>query len=143
MTRARLKSEDRARASVYYVKAQRFAASARESLNASRPDPAAANAINAVINLVDSLCVHYRGQRNGGESHHAALDLLRAVTEIEPQSRAQIEKHLTFLLSQKNLAQYEGRLVTTGEADDAVAHMERAFRAAEALAPVKIWSARR
>jgi len=114
---------------------------ARDNAASGHHDPAAANAINAVINLVDALCVHYRGQRNGGESHHAALDLLRTVTEIETGPRAQIERHLAFLLSQKSLSQYEGSLLSAADAKAAVEHMERAFRAARLVGPVKAWEA--
>lgn len=88
---------------------------------------------------MDALCVHYHGQRNAGDSHHAALELLRTLTEVEPSARGQLERHLGALLGVKSLAQYEGRLPTAHDADGAVEHMERAIRAAKALAPVRAW----
>lgn len=136
-----MKTEDRAKAGVYFRKAQRFSVAATANASERHWDPAVANAINSVINLVDALCVHYRGHRNSGDTHHDALPLLRSVDEIEPGARSQLERHLGALLSTKTLAQYEGRLLTAADADSALSHMERAFRAARELPPVKAWEA--
>lgn len=140
MTRTRVKSEDRSRAVVYFRKSERFADAARQNADAENWDPAAANAVNATINLVDALCVHYQGQRNAGESQHDALSLLRGLDELDAKTRNALDKHLSALLGVKSLSQYEGRLVTRTEADDAISHMDRALRAARDLPPVKAWT---
>lgn len=140
MTRVRVKSEDRSRAIVYFTKCERFADAARQNAHAQNWDPAAANAVNAIINLVDALCVHYQGQRNAGGSHHDALGLLRGLAELDAKTRAALDKHLGALLSVKSLAQYEGRLMGRMDTDDAISHMERALRAVRELPPIRAWT---
>lgn len=124
---------------MYWQKAGRFADSARAAEGAGNWDPAAANAVNAVINLVDALCVHYRGQRSASDRHADAMGLLAGLGEVEAPVRSLLGRHLAALLSVKNLAQYEGRLVDASEARSALAHMERAFEAARRLPPVSAW----
>lgn len=103
-------------------------------------DPAVANATNAVINLVDAVCVHYRGLRSAGASHHDALHVLSGVSELDPQTTTSLRKHLTGLLSVKSVAQYEGRLLDAPDAERALAHMDRAFGALEERARDLGWT---
>lgn len=142
MTRAPVRSDDRVRAPLYDQKSARFAQAARENAGRGHGDPAVANAVNAVMNVVDSLCGHYRGQRNVGDAHHDGLGPLRSVDEIEPAARKTLEQHLAVLLNVKSLAQYEVGLLTPRDADEAVEHMERALKAARQLPPVRGWEAR-
>lgn len=51
-------AEPPAAASAYWTKGMRFAAAARLNASAHQWDPAVSNAINAIINVVDALCVH-------------------------------------------------------------------------------------
>lgn len=95
--------------------------------------------MNAVINLVDAVCVHYRGQRSATDRHADAMGILSGLSEVEPPVRSLLGRHLAALLSVKNLAQYEGRLVDASEARSAISHMERAFEAARKLPPVAAW----
>lgn len=136
MSRAsgRRKKEPRERAVVYWRKAGRFARAARRNGAEGDWDPAVANAINAVINLADALCVHYRGERSAGEAHHEAIAVLGSVAELDPETRRALEDHLGALLDRKGLAQYEGRLLEKGDAEAAVRHLERAAKPARALA---------
>ena len=118
---------------MYWQKSSKYQKAARENLGNGHDDPAAANAVNAVINAVDAVCVHYLGLRAAGGAHHEALAIL-ATTGLPQDTRAALERHLSRLLGMKNLAQYEGRLVTVAEARAAVGHMDRAVGALAAWA---------
>lgn len=136
---SRFRPEPRSRAKMYWQKSQRFARAARSNAESGEWDPAVANAVNAVINLVDAVCVHYLGARAAGEAHNEAIAVLSQASEADADLRLSLGKHLSALLGVKSLAQYEGRLLEKHDAKRALAHMERSLRAAEELAERHGW----
>lgn len=133
------KTEPAARAGTYWQKAVRFADAARSCAEQQNWDPATANAINAIINLVDAACVHYMGQRSASGHHEDAVALLGQAADMDAEPRRRLGSHLQSALTKKNLAQYEGRLCTHGDARDALRHMERAFEAMRAVSEANGW----
>ncbi len=138
---ARSKSESRAHAKTYWQKAERFAHAAAINAQSQDWDPAVANAVNAIINVVDAFCIHYRGLRSASGSHPDALQLLDSCLELEPSPRSILRKHLGALLGQKTFAQYDGRLLEESDAEAALNHMERALKAARPIAQAQRWTA--
>lgn len=138
---ARTKPEPRERAPIYWKKAVRFAHAATTNASERDWDPAVANAINAVINVVDAFCVHYQGLRGASSSHADALQLLDGCRDLDSEVRSLLKKHLGALLGRKGLAQYEGRLLAQADADEALRHLERALNAARPKAEALGWAA--
>lgn len=127
------------KARIYWQKAQRFARTARSSLDAGEWDPAVSCAVNAVINLTDALCVQYAGERSASENHGEAVRLLSGQTGLDARTRDAVGKRLAALLSMKGLAQYEGELASAGDAKAAVKEMDRALAAAAGVAREHRW----
>ncbi len=133
------RSEPRHRATIYWQKSLRFAHAALTNSTQGDWDPAVANAVNAVINLTDALCVHYMGTRSASESHFDVLNLLASAPDMAPDLRTALARHLESLLNVKGIAQYEGRLLGKVDAERALKHMDRAFQAAQAVATSNSW----
>jgi hypothetical protein len=125
------------KAKVYWQKSQRYA---KDAQNATEPDPIVSLAVNAVINLVDALCVQYGGERSAGDNHNDATRLLARLDALDPKLREAIGKRLASLLSMKSLAQYEGELLTAKDAKDALLDMERAIAAVAEIAKKNGWT---
>lgn len=128
------------KARVYWQKAQRYARAARANRDAGEHDPAMSNAVNAVINVVDALCVLHAGERSAGESHHDAVRLLNSLKGLDAKVRDGVGRRLSALLSVKGLAQYEGELVSERQADDALKDMDRALAAVADIARENGWT---
>jgi hypothetical protein len=65
--------------------------------------------------------------------------MLGGLKGVDAPLRDALGKRLTSLLSVKNLAQYEGALITRTQSDDAIKDMDRAFAAAEELVKKNAW----
>lgn len=135
----RTKVEEKSNARIYWVKAQRFAHAAQTNSEQGDWDPAVANAVNAIINIVDAICVHYQGERSAGESHFEALELLGRVERMDAKLRDALRKHLGAVLEMKSLAQYDGRLCEERDAVVAIKHLERATDAVVPVAKANRW----
>lgn len=134
--------EPRHKAVIYWQKAQRFAHAAQTNASQGDWDPAVANAVNATINLTDALCVHYMGARSASDSHFDVLGLLATVPDMPLALRTALTRHLEALLDVKGVAQYEGRLLSSQDAQRALQHMDRAFHAAAEIAKGEGWPIR-
>lgn len=128
------------KARIYWEKAQRYARAARASLAVGENDPAMSCAVNAVINVVDALCVQHAGERSASENHGDAIRLLTSLKGVDPKTRDAVGKRLSALLSVKSLAQYEGELVSTDDAEEAVKDMDRALLAVALIAKTNKWA---
>lgn len=135
----RTADEPRHHARLFWQKAGRFAAAARRDFAAGDWDPAVSAAIHAAINVADTICVHYLGERNAGE-HGDVLALLRTVSELDAGLRERLGRHIEALLDMKNMAEYEARGADRDEASSALRHMDRTLAAADALADKSGWA---
>ena len=82
------------------------------------------NAIHCAICAADAITVFYLGFRNAGERHSDVVGLLRE-TGIDSKELALKITQLTALLSIKNTAEYEERLMDEAEARNAMKACER------------------
>lgn len=84
------------------------------------------NAIHCAISSTDALTVFYLGFRHAGERHHDVLQLLQKLdidkTEIKSKSQ-----QLATLLSIKNAAEYEERLMDENDAGNARKACDRLY----------------
>lgn len=96
---------------------------AKMSYNNEEWTAAAINAIHSCIAGCDAMCVFYLGKRHAGESHNETITLFKSIGGKEEISVN--AKRLIRVLSIKNMAEYEERLVRRKEAEDAVKDCER------------------
>ena len=76
------------------------------------------NAIHCAISSTDALTVFYLGFRHAGEKHHDVLQLLQR-SDIDKKELRSKSQQLTSLLSIKNAAEYEERLMDGQDAGNA------------------------
>jgi hypothetical protein len=76
------------------------------------------NAIHCAISSAASLTVFYLGFRHAGERHNDVIQLLQQI-EIDKKELNKKIQQLSALLSIKNQAEYEERLMTGKDADNA------------------------
>ncbi|MHB8604897.1 MAG: HEPN domain-containing protein [Thermoplasmatota archaeon] len=138
-SRTKTRDESHSKAKTYWEKAQRFARAAREARDSANYDPALSSAINAVVNVVDAICVHYLGKRSASTNHEDALQVLQSIEPLDSSIKEQLRKRLGSLLSKKALAQYEAALVTRKEAEDGITDMDRAFTSVASFAKAQGW----
>lgn len=81
------------------------------------------NIIHACISASDAMCVFYLGKRHAGEGHNDAVVLFKSIKDTESVNNN--AKRLIRILSIKNMAEYEERLVYRTEAEHALKDCER------------------
>ena len=84
------------------------------------------NAIHCAISSTDALTVFYLGFRHAGDRHHDVLQLLRKL-DIDKKELRSKSQQLSALLSIKNAAEYEERLMDDKDAENARKASDRLF----------------
>ena len=84
------------------------------------------NAIHCAINSTDALTVFYLGYRHAGDRHHDVLQLLLKLN-IEKKELQSKSQQLSNLLSIKNAAEYEERLMDAKDAENARKACDRLY----------------
>ncbi|OGS27622.1 MAG: hypothetical protein A2297_02640 [Elusimicrobia bacterium RIFOXYB2_FULL_48_7] len=107
----------------YLKRADECLHSAETSLKKEEWTSATINAILSAIAACDAMCVFYLGKRSAGENHNEAVHLFKTIKDSEEITLN--ARRLTRLLSIKNMAEYEERLVYRSEAENAVKDCER------------------
>lgn len=90
-------------------------------------NPAASNAIMAVIAANDAICIHLIRRQPKGESHIEAADLLKQACKGKAWEKeaADKSKQLLELLCQKNEAQYLGKPLSRDRVSKIMKQAER------------------
>ena len=114
---------DKDRAHLYLKKAEEYYQAMLDSLAQGRWNAAALEAIHATISANDALLVRHYGLRSVSGTHEDAVELL--VSRMGTPDAKRAAQHLSWLLAKKNLVEYEARLFTAREAQEAVKHAER------------------
>ena len=83
-------------------------------------------AIHACISACDAMCIYFLGIRHAGENHNNAVRLFKKI-RIQDGNLSKNANRLNRILSIKNMAEYEERLVFKSEAEKIVKDMERFF----------------
>jgi len=76
------------------------------------------NGIHCAISSTDALTVFYIGFRHAGERHHDVLNLLQKL-DLDKKELQRKSQQFSLLLSIKNAAEYEERLMDKQDADKA------------------------
>jgi hypothetical protein len=111
----------------YLIKAEQFLETSRDANKKENWNAVGLNTVHAAISTNDALTVYYGKCRAAGEKHIDSVDLLLEI--LRNKDGVEINsKHLLWLISRKNLVEYEVRLFFKKEAEDALKHADRFFR---------------
>jgi hypothetical protein len=122
----RTRSADRRAYFNYLRKADEFHKSMRENYEKRRWNATVANAVHCAISCCDALTAFYLGFRHAGERHLDAVGLLRKI-DLDRKELDDNIRHFTSLVSVKNLAEYEDRLINARDAAKARKSCERFY----------------
>ena len=92
----------------------------------SRWNAAVVNAVHTAISAADALCVFYKGVRSAGDRHEDVLTVLRSLGLDREQTDAKA-RQLQRVLQIKNTAEYEEKLMSATDAENALRDTERFF----------------
>lgn len=101
----------------YLRKAEEFYRSMEQAYSAGDWNACVVNAIHCAISSADAMTVFYLGFRHAGEKHQDVLQLLEEIDLMEIQSK---NRQLSSLLFIKNRAEYEERLSSRSDAENAM-----------------------
>jgi HEPN domain-containing protein len=118
----------KAEAADYLAKAEEFQRGARRLLDAGDRNAAGVLAIHAGIAAADALTIHFLGLRSAGQRH---LDVLALLSQTAHPRRAALQRQLNELLGEKKSVEYEGRLLSIGDAEKMVLLSARIVEAAK------------
>ena len=119
----------------YVEKAGESLSTAKDCLAEGRWNSAVINAVHCGINACDALTVFMIGLRHAGERHEDAIGLLQSLRMPKAALNSKI-KQLSMLLSIKNAAEYEERMMTEEEANAAVRDAERFYEWVKSFLPM-------
>ncbi|MGB3860993.1 MAG: HEPN domain-containing protein [Candidatus Aminicenantaceae bacterium] len=83
-------------------------------------------AIHACISACDAMCIYFLGKRHAGENHNNAVRLFKTIRSQDGNLNKNSNR-LNRIISIKNMAEYEERLVFKSEAEKIVKDMKRFF----------------
>jgi len=108
----------------YLKRAEECFHAAKNSFAAQEWNASTIGAIHAVIAASDAMCVYFLGKRNSSESHNEAAALFKAIKADDEEINTNANR-IAKVLSIKNMAEYEERLVFRAEAEKALKDCER------------------
>ena len=126
MADLRTRAVDRHLFKNYLTKADEHHASMNASYDCKLWNACVVNAIHCAINSADALTVFYLGFRHAGDKHQDIFQLLQKL-EIKPKELQNKSQQLLSLLSIKNAAEYEERLMDQQDAENAKKACERFY----------------
>jgi len=130
VTRAReTEAVPKSEAADYLAKAEEFQRGAGRLLDSGDRNAAGVLAIHAGITAADAITIHFLGLRSAGQRH---LDVLALLAQTTDPRKAAIQRQLNELLGEKRSVEYEGRLISVGDAEKMVLLSSRIVAAAKA-----------
>lgn len=117
-----------AEAADYLAKAEEFQRGARRLLEAGDRNAAGVLAIHAGITAADAITIHFLGLRSAGQRH---LDVLPLIGQTTHPRKTAVQRQLNELLGEKKSVEYEGRLISVGDAEKMVMLSARIVEAAK------------
>lgn len=112
----------------YLVKAEEFQRAALRAMASGDRNAAGVLAIHAGITAADAITIHFLGLRSAGQRH---LDVLALLGQTAHPSKAAVQRQLNELLREKKSVEYEGRLISLGDAEKMVLLSSRIVEAAK------------
>ncbi len=108
----------------YLKKSGECVVAAKASLSKGNWNATAICAIHSSISACDALCIYVLGRRHSGANHTDAVGLLEMTGIERPELTTNVNR-LRKILSVKNMAEYEERLVRRAEAESMIKDTER------------------
>lgn len=108
----------------YLKRAEECLHAAQNSFALQEWNAATINAIHSCIAACDALCVYFLGKRHAGESHDDAVNLFKTI-KLGDKAINTNANRIIRILSIKNMAEYEERLVYRVEAEKVLKDCER------------------
>jgi len=108
----------------YLKRAEECCHAAKSSFIAHEWNAATISAIHAVIAASDAMCIYFLGKRNACESHNEAVLLFKTIKHDDDGINTNANR-MSKILSIKNMAEYEERLVLKTEAERVLKDCER------------------
>lgn len=115
------------------MRAEECLHAARNSFNKQEWNAATINAIHSCIASCDAMCVYFLGRRHAGENHNDAVTLFKTIKSGEEINTN--ANRIARVLSIKNIAEYEERLVYKSEAEKVLKDCERFFEYVKKVLP--------
>ncbi len=116
----------------YLKKARENFEAVRDCIDNGRWNAAVMNAVHCGINACDAVTVFTIGLRHAGDRHEDAIALLQSLN-LDTEVLSSKTRQLSRLLGVKNAAEYEERLMTGRDAQEAATSAERLLHWAEEL----------
>jgi len=126
---------DRSLYANYLKKTEECLASACRSFAVGEWNASAINSIHSAISSIDAMCVFFLGQRHSGDSHDGSVALLQTIKELDRKDLNAIINRTSRILSLKNMAEYEERLVSNAEAEKALKDADRLLQFVKSKLP--------
>ena len=126
MAEIRTRTVDRHKFKNYLKKADEHYKAMELSYEAGLWTACVVNAIHCAINSTDALTVFYLGFRHAGDRHHDVLQLFQKLDIEKSELRPKIQQ-LSTLISIKNAAEYEERLMDSKDAENARKACDRLY----------------
>jgi len=108
----------------YLKRANECYAAAKDSHARADWNAATICAIHACISACDAMCIFYLGKRHSGENHNDAVKLFKSIKDND-ENHDKNANRLSRIISVKNIAEYEERLVFKTEAERILKDLER------------------
>lgn len=107
----------------FLIKAEDFLEGARKEVNA-HSNAAATLAVHAVISACDAICAKLLQRKHAGADHMQAVEMISELPIDKDELRSKV-RQASSVLSKKNMAEYEDRIITKDEADEMIRDAER------------------
>jgi len=111
---------------IYLEKAGEFYKSMQENYDKGRWNASVADAVHCAISCCDAMTSFYLGFRHAGERHLDAVELFRKIDLNKKELESKIRNYIS-LVSVKNIAEYEDRLMNSKDAATARKACERFY----------------
>jgi len=108
----------------YLKRAEECYHAAKNSFETQEWNAATISAIHACIAASDAMCIYFLGKRNVSENHNEAVAIFKAIKADDEATNTNANR-LSRILSIKNMAEYEYRLVFRAEAKKVLNDCER------------------
>lgn len=108
----------------YLQRAQECLHAAKNSFAIQEWNASTINAIHSCIAACDAICVYFLGKRHAGESHNDAVNLFKTIKAGDKEINTNANRIIR-ILSIKNMAEYEERLVYKSETGKVLKDCER------------------
>lgn len=122
----KLKTRDVARSSFrnYLKKAEECSRSALDGFQQKMWNSSGIMCIHAATSSADALCTYHLGKRYAGERHDGVIELFRSLP-VDSEALDKNSMRLSRIISIKNLAEYDDRLLHEDDASRLLKEMQR------------------